>query len=239
MKWVALAAAAAAMCSAAFLSTAGAAEATVIYSITGVVGDSNWYGGQGYYSISTYINFPVTDYPPGFDGSFGTFSTKPVEYFYTLKTSAVVTSAYASDDFFDDGGEFVLGPMGGSFSAYGGAGIDGGGSLAQGAISQNSFTQEITSVATSSYDDEGYIVDDYPRDDDYAYPVTGEVIGYGTQTQVLDAQYFVSVAGYAGQPYSLQIYSAVPEPASWALIISGMFGAGLMLRRRDRATSAI
>ena len=232
MKW-GLVAAAALVASA----LSASADAAVLYSLAGTVGDSNWHsaGPAGVYELDSYLTLPTPPPSPGFSGSFGMFSTTPVQYYFKFTTSANLTYIFAYDDFTLDDGEYVIGPSSGGYSYYGGGGIDGGGGVST-TDTLHSSSFQVSGSSTSQYIDRGYVTG-------YAFPCcdtlyTGELVDYETITGVRDAGWTIQVAGKGGEPFSLVFLSSIPEPDAWSLMIGGFAAIGAARRSARRRSVA-
>jgi hypothetical protein len=213
------------------------AHATVLYSLSGTVGDSNWFEvSPGEYVLSGGVNLPSGSPPPGFTGSYGVFYSSALKYNFKFSTAGVVVSSDAFDDLLVDGGEIVVGPLGGGpFSAYGGSGFDGGGSVDT-TNTLHGATFQVSGSGSSEFSDGGYVIDDVPPDAPFgSSPLTGELVYYTTLTSVADVGWDVAAMGL-GDPFSISVYSSVPEPETWALMILGFVAIGARMRRRRYAT---
>jgi hypothetical protein len=231
MKW-AMGLVAALMCS----GIAAPADAALVYSLTGTVGDSNWFatGSPDEYAFSRGIVLPASPPPPGFTGSFGTFSTNPVQYYFEFTTSANLKYSSASDVFLNDIGEIIDGH---EFSLFGGGGINAEGNLNTTNTSHSSSFQ-VTAVATSTYIDEGYVTDYLPIEEIGITTYTGELVHYDTSTALVSADWEIRVIGRGGEPFSVLVYS-VPEPEAWSLMILGFAGIGAAMRMSRRRAAGL
>lgn len=106
-------------------SISASADAALVYSLTGTVGDSSWFRDP---QPGEFVQFgeavlPASPPAPAFTGAYGAFSIDPIKYTFKFTTSANVTFFAGADDFYGDGGEIIYDQSTGSiipFSAYGG-----------------------------------------------------------------------------------------------------------------------
>jgi hypothetical protein len=70
---------------------------------------------------------------------------------------------------------------------------------------------------------------------DAAHDLTLNSLGYTSSTTygnvIFAADVFGGPNGKTGNVGALNVPSGVPEPATWAMMLTGLFGAGMMLRR--------
>ncbi len=223
---------------AAFMTGAivASADATVLYSQTGTLGDANWYatGTPDQYELNGYVNLPKSPPPPAFTGAYGTFSLKPVQYYFKFTTSADTVVGFWHDDLYSDAGEIIYNANTGTydqFSSYGFPGVDDpSGGLAT--VTSHSASFEVTSSPTSTYWDGGYVTNYIVPDQDNLTMYSGELVYWDTTAAVLDLNWGVFADGSAGEPFSIVVYSSVPETYAWVLMILGFAVIGATIRMR-------
>lgn len=218
-------------------SISASADAALVYSLTGTVGDSSWYplSPPGEFVLFGGANLPASPPPPAFTGAYGAFSTDPVQYTFKFTTSANVTFIGGYDDYYGDGGEIIYDQSTGSFIQYSGDGgpVNEGAANLPSTFSAHSAEFQAFSNPTAIYNDVGYVTDYTLSGDFSGRQYTGELVDWSTAAGILDLSWQINVDGIGGEPFSLQVFSSAPEPGAWALMVLGFAGIGAPLRWRS------
>jgi hypothetical protein len=204
MRWIGV------MAAVMLMAGCGQAWGGVIYSLTGLVGQSpEWSSsGPGEWNFSLYyadVDYPFPYVPPG-------------HYVLTFKSPAPVLATGTVGEVYVD--ELEVDPDGGY------TGFDYWYDASTGFLGSASTTKIIGKTVVTTLT--------VPPSFQFSYPYYrgGRVQGYYDFVGAFDVD--VTVDGGYGAPFSLTL-SAVPEPAAWALLLTGFGLGGAVVRRRRKA----